>query len=295
MKKKFKNLNKNINLITIILTFIITLTSLASPREMSKVRNLEIFHKQEEKFQESFDNDTKSDLNNYNANKNKDNINLDSEIIDDEKLKQDDPGYKYTSDEALTKNKFIIPTYSGDNATIINNNKTFFSKDFPKKEFESYSDLDKLGRVGVAEAFIGKSLMPKEKRGDIGMIKPSGWHTIRYDKIIKDKYLYNRCHLIAYMLTGENANPKNLMTGTRQFNVDGMLPYEDMVNKYIRKTNDKVWYRITPYFYKDDLVARGILMEAKSLKEGGLEYCVFVHNVQDGIEIDYRNGESKMK
>lgn len=295
MKKKFKNLNKNINLITIVLIFIITLTSLASPREMSKVRNLEIFHKQEEKFQESFDNDTKSDLNNYNANKNKDNINLDSEIIDDEKLKQDDPGYKYTSDETLVKNKFTIPTYSGDNATIINNNKTFFSKDFPKKEFESYSDLDKLGRVGVAEAFIGKSLMPKEKRGDIGMVKPSGWHTVRYDKIIKDKYLYNRCHLIAYMLTGENANPKNLMTGTRQFNVDGMLPYEDMVNKYIRKTNDKVWYRITPYFYKDDLVARGILMEAKSLKEGGLEYCVFVHNVQDGIEINYKNGESEMK
>lgn len=295
MKKKLKNLNKNINLITIILIFIITLTSLASPREMSKVKNLEIFHKQEEKFQESFDNDTKSDLNNYNANKNKDNINLDSEIIDDEKLKQDDPGYKYTSDETLVKNKFTIPTYSGDNATIINNNKTFFSKDFPKKEFESYSDLDKLGRVGVAEAFIGKSLMPKEKRGDIGMVRPSGWHTVRYDKIIKDKYLYNRCHLIAYMLTGENANPKNLMTGTRQFNVDGMLPYEDMVNKYIKKTNDKVWYRITPYFYKDDLVARGILMEAKSLKEGGLEYCVFVHNVQDGIEINYKNGESKIK
>lgn len=295
MKKKFKNLNKNINLITIVLIFIITLTSLASPREMSKVKNLEIFHKQEEKFQESFDNDIKSDSNNYNANKNKDNINLDSEIIDDEKLKQDDPGYKYTSDETLVKNKFTIPTYSGDNATIINNNKTFFSKDFPKKEFESYSDLDKLGRVGVAEAFIGKSLMPKEKRGDIGMVRPSGWHTVRYDKIIKDKYLYNRCHLIAYMLTGENANPKNLMTGTRQFNVDGMLPYEDMVNKYIRKTNDKVWYRITPYFYKDDLVARGILMEAKSLKEGGLEYCVFVHNVQDGIEIDYKNGESRVK
>ena len=295
MKKKLKNLNKNINLTTIILIFIITLTSLASPREMSKVRNLEIFHKQEEKFQESFDNDTKSDLNNYNANKNKDNIDLDSEIIDDEKLKQDDPGYKYTSDETLVKNKFTIPIYSGNNATIINNNKTFFSKDFPKKEFESYSDLDKLGRVGVAEAFIGKSLMPKEKRGDIGMVRPSGWHTVRYDKIIKDKYLYNRCHLIAYMLTGENANPKNLMTGTRQFNVDGMLPYEDMVNKYIRKTNDKVWYRITPYFYKDDLVARGILMEAKSLKEGGLEYCVFVHNVQDGIEINYKNGESKVK
>lgn len=295
MKKKLKNLNKNINLITIILIFIITLISLASPREMSKVRNLEIFHKQEEKFQESFDNDTKSDLNNYNANKNKDNINLDSEIIDDEKLKQDDPGYKYTSDIALIENKFIIPAYSGNNATIINNNKTFFSKDFPKKEFESYSDLDKLGRVGVAEAFIGKSLMPKEKRGNIGMVKPSGWHTVRYDKIIKDKYLYNRCHLIAYMLTGENANPKNLMTGTRQFNVDGMLPYEDMVNKYIRKTNDKVWYRVTPYFYKDDLVARGILMEAKSLKEGGLEYCVFVHNVQDGIEINYKNGESKIK
>lgn len=287
-KLKFKNINKSTNILAAILIVLLITGSLIKPKEMSKVENLEIFTKQEVSFQENFDNEEKLE-NNYNANQNKDNI--DAKFIGGEKPEiQNSP----LSKEVLS-NLNEIPVFKGENTTVINNNKTFFPDKFPDKEFESYSNLDKLGRVGVAEAFIGKSLMPSEKRSSIGMVKPSGWHTVRYDNVIKDKYLYNRCHLIAYMLTGENANPKNLMTGTRQFNVDGMLPYEDMVNKYIKSTGDRVWYRITPYFEGNDLVAKGILMEGKSFKKNGLEFCVFVHNVQNGIEINYKTGESKLK
>ena len=163
-----------------------------------------------------------------------------------------------------------------------------------EQPYESYSDLDKLGRCGSAEALLDKSLMPTEERGSIGMIRPSGWHTYRYDDIIEDRYLYNRCHLIGYQLTGQNANEKNLITGSRRMNVDGMEPFESRVARYIRRTGGRVLYRVTPVFDGDDLVARGVLMEALSVEDGGEGIClnVFIYNTQPGVVIDYATGES---
>lgn len=190
----------------------------------------------------------------------------------------------------------FIPEYSGSVSVTVNNNVPFFEeKDFSLETFEHYSPLDSLGRCGVAMACIGLETMPTEERGSIGMIKPSGWKTIRYDDLIEDRYLYNRCHLIAYMLAGENANEKNLITGTRYFNVSGMLPYESETANYIRKTSNHVLYRVTPCFLGDNLVATGVLMEAQSVEDGGrgLQFNVFVFNVQPGIQIDYLTGDSE--
>ena len=138
--------------------------------------------------------------------------------------------------------------------------------------------------------------MPTEKRGEIGMIKPTGWHTVRYDDIIQDKYLYNRCHLIGYQLTGENANERNLITGTRYLNVEGMLPFENLVADYIKETGNHVLYRVSPVFDGDNLVAEGVQMEAESVEDGGEGVCynVFCYNVQPGVEIDYATGESRL-
>ena len=145
-------------------------------------------------------------------------------------------------------------------------------------------------------ACIGQDLMPTEERGSIGMVKPTGWHTVRYDDLVDGKYLYNRCHLIGYQLTGENANTKNLITGTRYLNIEGMLPFENMVADYIQETNNHVLYRVTPIFEGDNLVADGVLMEGYSVEDkgSGISYCVFAYNVQPGIEIDYATGESKL-
>ena len=161
--------------------------------------------------------------------------------------------------------------------------------------FESYSPLDSLGRCGVTFACIGTDLMPTEERGEIGQVKPSGWQTVRYD-MVDGKYLYNRCHLIGFQLTGENANEQNLITGTRYMNVDGMLPFENMVADYIKETSNHVLYRVTPVFDGDDLVARGVRMEAISVEDGGegILFDVFVYNCQPGIEIDYATGESRL-
>ena len=155
--------------------------------------------------------------------------------------------------------------------------------------FEHYSDLDTLGRCGAAYANICKELMPTEKRGEIGMIKPTGWHTVRYDDIISDKYLYNRCHLIGFQLAGENANEKNLVTGTRYMNVDGMLLFENMIADYVKETDNHVLYRVTPIFVGDDLVCRGVEMEAYSVEDNGevTSFHVFEYNILPGIEIDY--------
>ena len=132
-----------------------------------------------------------------------------------------------------------IPAYSGNAYVEINGNTPYFtSSDYTTISFESYSDLDSLGRCGVAVACIGTDIMPTEKRGAIGMVKPSGWHTVRYDDLISDKYLYNRCHLIAYELSGENANTKNLITGTRYMNIEGMLPFENIVHNYVESTSN---------------------------------------------------------
>lgn len=188
-----------------------------------------------------------------------------------------------------------IPDYSGEmTITLDQNQPNFTSKDLTKKSYETYGNLDSKGRCQTAQACVGRDLMPKEERGAIGMVKPSGWHTVKYNQV-DGKYLYNRCHLIAYQLSGENANRKNLITGTRSFNVDGMLPYEERVGDYVRETGNHVLYRVTPVFEGDNLVAKGVEMEAMSVEDKGkdLKFHVFVYNVQDGIRIDYETGESK--
>lgn len=188
-----------------------------------------------------------------------------------------------------------IPNYTGNPYTIVNDNEPEFDEsDFTTEAFETYSDLDNLGRCGVAYANICKELMPTEKRGKIGMIKPSGWHTVKYPEIIKDRYLYNRCHMIGFQLAGENANEKNLITGTRYLNVDGMLPFEDEIADYVNNTGNHVLYRVTPVFNGDNLVASGVQMEAESVEDSGegVKFNVYCYNVQPGIGIDYATGDS---
>ena len=160
--------------------------------------------------------------------------------------------------------------------------------------FERYSKLDSLGRCGVAFANICKEIMPTEKRGEIGSVKPSGWHTVKYNGLVDGNYLYNRCHLIGYQLAGENANEKNLITGTRYLNVEGMLPFEDQVAEYVKKTGHHVLYRVTPCFLENDLVAKGVEMEAYSVEDSGkgVSFHIFAYNIQPGVEIDYATGES---
>lgn len=181
----------------------------------------------------------------------------------------------------------------GSAYTEVNGGKPTFSS-FEKKRrgFEEYAALDKLGRCGITYACIDKSMMPTEKRGSIGMIKPSGWHTVRYDDLISDKYLYNRCHLIGYQLTGQNANKQNLVTGTRYLNVAGMLPFEDEVAEYVKKTGNHVLYRVTPIFKGNNLVCSGVQMEAQSLEDDEISFNIFAYNSQPGIVIDYKTGDS---
>lgn len=189
-----------------------------------------------------------------------------------------------------------IPAYTGKPFVEVNGNMPFFSSsDNGTDSFETYSELDALGRCGVAYANIGIDLMPTEERGNIGQVKPTGWHTVKYD-CVDGKYLYNRCHLIGYQLTAENANEKNLITGTRYMNVDGMLPFENMVADYIKETNNHVLYRVTPMYEGNNLVSSGVLMEAKSVEDdgAGILYNVFVYNVQPGIYINYATGESSL-
>lgn len=187
-----------------------------------------------------------------------------------------------------------VPAYSGELYTVINDNIPFFPKTPNATEsFERYAELDSLGRCGTACANVGKDIMPTEPRGEIGQVRPSGWHTVKYDGI-DGNYLYNRCHLIAYQLAGENANVQNLITGTRSFNASGMLPFEEMVGDYVRETDHHVLYRVTPMFRGMNLVADGVLMEAWSVEDNGAGICfnVFVYNVQPGIVIDYATGDS---
>ena len=184
--------------------------------------------------------------------------------------------------------------YQGEPYVVINDNTPVFNDaDFTTISFESYGELDELGRCTTAFANIGKDIMPTEKRGAIGEVKPTGWQTAKYDSV-DGKYLYNRCHLIGYQLTGENANEKNLITGTRYLNVDGMLPFENMVADYIKETNNHVLYRVTPVFSGDNLVASGVHMEAKSVEDNGdgILFNVYCFNAQPGIAIDYATGDS---
>lgn len=190
-----------------------------------------------------------------------------------------------------------LPVYNNEDYVIINNNEPEFDeKEISTNSSSKYSNLDSLGRAGMAFANIGQDLMPTEERGSIGSIKPSGWHTVKYD-IVDGKYLYNRCHLIGYQLTGENANEKNLITCTRQMNTGIMLKYENMVASYIKETNNHVLYRVTPIYDGDNLVAKGVQMEALSVEDNGegIKFNIFIYNVQDGIYIDYETGESKLK
>lgn len=201
-------------------------------------------------------------------------------------------------EDLVNNNSYVsldaIPAYDGKAYVAVNNNEPFFTdSDMITTAFENYSDLDSLGRCGVAYANICKDIMPTEERGKIGMIKPSGWHTVKYD-VIKDRYLYNRCHLIGYQLAGENANPKNLITGTRYLNVEGMLPFENLVADYVNNTGNHVLYRVTPMFSGSNLVANGVLIEAKSVEDngGGILFNVYCYNVQPGVGINYENGDS---
>ena len=188
-----------------------------------------------------------------------------------------------------------IPEFSDSPYVTINDNVPYFTEDeLTTDAFETYSELDDLGRCGVAYANVCQELMPTEDRGEIGQVKPTGWHTVKYD-FVSGKYLYNRCHLLGYQLTGENANEQNLITGTRYLNVEGMLPFENMVADYVQETDNHVLYRVTPIFEGDELVARGVLMEALSVEDDGEGICfnVYCYNNQPGVIIDYATGESQ--
>ncbi len=189
-----------------------------------------------------------------------------------------------------------IPEFDGKTPyVIINNNEPNFpEEDFNSNSFEKYSELDSLGRCGVAYANVSKETMPTEARGEISKVKPTGWHTVKYD-CVEGKYLYNRCHLIGYQLTAENANKQNLITGTRYLNVDGMLPFENQVAEYVKQENGHVLYRVTPIFKENNLVANGVQMEAESVEDKGekVKFNVYAFNVQPNIKIDYLTGNSE--
>ena len=206
-----------------------------------------------------------------------------------------------SSDTSAAESSTAVTQTSIDLSSVvafkeINNNKPQFKKsEITTESYEYYSDLDELGRCGLTMACIGQDIMPTEKRGSIGMVKPTGWHTVKYD-FVDGKYLYNRCHLIGFQLAGENANTKNLITGTRYFNTVGMLPFENQVADYVKETGNHVMYRVIPDFNGDDLVATGVSMEAYSVEDNGkgVSFNVFVYNIQPGVEIDYHTGESKL-
>lgn len=187
-----------------------------------------------------------------------------------------------------------VPAYDGKPYAVLNENvPSFRREEMSGESFAYYGALDELGRCTIAYANLSQEQMPQGERGSIGQIKPSGWQTVKYDSV-DGKYLYNRCHLIGWQLSGENANERNLITGTRYMNVEGMLPFENMVADYIKESDDHVLYRVTPIFVADERVARGVQMEAYSINDEGAAICfnVFVYNVQPGIEIDYSDGSS---
>ena len=200
----------------------------------------------------------------------------------------------YFTPPAETISMESIPPFSGTPYVVLDDNQPSFTEDeLTTTAYEYYSPLDALGRCGVTEACVGQELMPTESRGDISSVKPTGWVQNKYD-FVDGKSLYNRCHLLGFQLTGENANDRNLITGTRYLNVDGMLPFENMVADYVKETDNHVLYRVTPVFEGTDLVAQGVEMEAWSVEDGGDGVCyhVFCYNVQPGVEIDYATGEN---
>ena len=210
-----------------------------------------------------------------------------------EKLLNEEPEQEYGTIDLEN-----IPEFDGEEAYIeINDNMPYFyEEDLTTEPFEEYSELDGLGRCGTAYANICQELMPTGKRESISRIKPSGWRSVKY-KCVDGRYLYNRCHLIGYQLAGENANEKNLITGTRYMNVEGMLPFENMVADYVEETDNHVLYRVTPIYAEDNLVAEGVQMEAYSVEDDGEGICynVYVYNEQPGVEINHETGESHLE
>lgn len=189
-----------------------------------------------------------------------------------------------------------IPVFSNSPFVILNNNvPTFTADEISTESYEYYSELDSLGRCGVCIASIGPDIMPTEERGEIGQVKPTGWHTVKYD-IVDGKYLYNRCHLIGYQLTGENANRCNLITGTRYLNVTGMLPFENEVANYVKSSGNHVMYRVIPVYEGNNLVASGLTMEAYSVEDNGegVQFYVYCYNEQPGVWIDHATGDSQL-
>lgn len=211
--------------------------------------------------------------------------------------KEAECGTEDASSDPLLFDYALIPEYSGYSHVEVNGNEPYFSPDERTcvEAFEYYSPLDSMGRCTEAYANVCTQLQPTEPRGEIGDVRPTGWHTVKYPDLIEDgMFLYNRCHLIGFQLTGENANERNLITGTRYLNVVGMLPYENSIDSYVEQTGNHVLYRVTPIFCGDELVARGVLMEGYSVEDcgAGICFCVFCYNVQPGIQIDYQTGDS---
>lgn len=299
LSKKYKNRTKNKNLkvtsyfaLIAVLLVLISLayngentnnqTNLGTESNTSQIQNWLNIENEEIIQEENSSNDNISE-----------NVNLDS----NNENKDDEKGKVFKLNEKPEINLSDIPEYSSSTYVTINNGNPFFDEsEFSTKSFENYSDLDSLGRCQVAVSNIGKDLMPTKPRGEIGSVKPTGWHLIKYDGI-DGKYLYNRCHLIGYQLTGENANPKNLITGTRYLNTKGMLHFENKVADYIRETSNHVMYRVTPIFQGDNLLASGVLIEAESVEDDGegIKFNVYCYNVQPGITINYANGDSSKK
>lgn len=212
-----------------------------------------------------------------------------------------------SSSQEMESEEYDLPTayaYRSSPSVDINGGYPFFEEsELTTEAYVDLPELDGLGRCGTVTACLGPELLPEEERGEIGHIRPSGWHTVKYPDVIPDRYLYQRCHLAAFCLTGINDDPRNLITGTRYMNVDGMLPYELQVVRYIERTGNHVMYRVTPVFLNDDLVAQGVLIEARSVEDSGstglgdddgIAICAFCYNVQPGIRIDYKTGESRV-
>ena len=213
----------------------------------------------------------------------------------DTKLEESDSD-KVDADSEYDATPEGIEPYSGSPFVALNGNAPEFkSEEITTNSYEFYSELDSLGRCGYTVACIGKDLMPTEDRDSISSVKPSGWINKAYDASLVDgRYVYNRCHLIGFQLTGENANKQNLITGTRYMNVDGMLPFENMVADYVKETGNHVMYRVTPIYVGNNLVASGVQMEAYSVEDNGEDICfnVYVYNVQPGITINYATGDN---
>lgn len=207
---------------------------------------------------------------------------------------EDDDSTDSKESETESSSQETAPTAPQSPYEVLNNNVPEFTEDeITTESFEQYAELDELGRCGTAFACVGVDLMPTEERGSISRVKPTGWDSVKYD-CVDGKYLYNRCHLIGFQLTGENANPQNLITGTRYMNVDGMLPFENEVADYVKETEHHVMYRVTPDFQGENLVANGVQIEALSVEDNGegVSYNVYVYNIQPGIIIDYATGKS---